>query len=106
MTQPYNDQGSDDEDFFDYAPEELIDQPGNSFNHLSSFVAATEDSMRFSAVLPMGGSVIASHSQPIPCSNSNSNSNNINSITNMTHIENTGLGDGCTIVEGATSLGG
>jgi len=108
MAQPYNDQGSFDEDFLDYIPEELIEQPDNSFNRLSSFVAATEASMRFSAVLPMGGSAIASSSQPIPCSNSNSNSNSndIISITNMTSIENTGLVDGSTIVEGAMSLGG
>jgi len=73
----------------------------NSFNRLSSFVAATEASMRFSAVLP----AIASSSQPVPCSDSNSNSNS-NDITNMTSVENTGLVDGSTIVEGAMSLGG
>jgi len=99
MAQPHNDQGSFDEDFLDYVPEELIEQPDNSFNRLSSFVAATEASMRFSAVLP----ATASSSQPIPCSDSNSNSNN---ITNMTRVENTGLVDGSTIVEGAMSLGG
>jgi hypothetical protein len=101
MAQPHNDQGSFDEDFLDYVPEELIEQPDNSFNRLSSFVAATEASMRFSAVLP----AIASSSQPVPCSNSNSNSNS-NDITNMTSVENTGLVDGSTIVEGAMSLGG
>ena len=99
MAQPHNDQGSFDEDFLDYVPEELIEQPDNSFNRLSSFVAATEASMRFSAVLP----AIASSSQPVPCSDSNSN---INDITNMTNIENTGLVDGSAIVEGAMSLGG
>jgi len=99
MAQPHNDQGSFDEDFLDYVPEELIEQPDNSFNHLSSFVAATEASMRFSAVLP----AIVSSSQPVSCSNSNSNSNN---ITNMTSVKNTGLVDGSTIVEGAMSLGG
>jgi Domain of unknown function (DUF6532) len=99
MAQPHNDQGSFDEDFLDYVPEELIEQPDNSFNRLSSFVAATEASMRFSAVLP----AIASSSQPVPCSDSNSNSND---ITNMTSVENTGLVDGSTIVEGAMSLGG
>jgi hypothetical protein len=101
MAQPHNDQGSFDEDFLDYVPEELIEQPDNSFNRLSSFVAATEASMRFSAVLP----AIASSSQPVPCSDSNSNSNS-NDITNMTSVENTGLVDGSTIVEGAMSLGG
>jgi len=45
MTQPHHNQGSLDGDFFDYIPEELIDQPDNSFNCLSSFVAATEASM-------------------------------------------------------------
>jgi hypothetical protein len=99
MAQPHNDQGSLDEDFLDYVPEELIEQPDDSFNHLSRFVSANAASMRFSAVLP----AIASSSQPGPCSNSNSNSNN---ITNMTSVENTGLVNGSTIVEGAMSLGG
>ena len=45
MAQPHNDQGSIDEDFHDYVPEELMEQPDNSFNLLSSFVAATEASM-------------------------------------------------------------
>jgi len=103
MAQPHNDQGSFDKDFRDYVPEELIQQPNNSFNCLISFVAATEVSMRFSAVLPMGGSAIASSSQPVPCSGSNSNSND---ITNMTSIENTGLVNGSTIVQAAMSLGG
>jgi len=42
MAQPHNDQGSFDEGFHDYFPEELIEQPDNSFNRLRSFVAATE----------------------------------------------------------------
>jgi len=91
MAQPHNDQGSFDEDFLHYVPEELIEQLDNSFNCLSSFVAATKASMRFSAVLP----AIASSSQPVPCSNSNSNSND---ITNKTSIENTALVDASTIV--------
>jgi len=99
MAQPHNNQGGFDEDFLDYVPEELIEQPDNSFNRLSYFVAATEASMRFSAVLP----AIASSGQPIPCSDSNSNTND---ITNITSVENTGLVDGSTIVEGAMSLGG
>jgi len=99
MAQPHNDQGSFDEDFFNYVPEELIEQPDNSFNRLSSFVAATEARMRFSAVL----TAITNSSQPVPCSNSNSNSNN---ITNMTSVENTGLVDESMIVEGAMFLGG
>jgi len=104
MAQPHNNQGSLDEDFLDYIPEELIEQPNNSCNPLSSFVAATEASMLYSAGLPMGGSAIASSSQPVPCSNSNSN--DITSISNMTGIGNMGSVDGSTIVEGAMSLGG
>jgi hypothetical protein len=103
MTQPHNNQGSVDEDCLDYVPKELIEQPDNSISRPSSFVSATEARVRFSAVLPMGGSAIASSSQPIPCSNNNSNSND---ITNMTSVENMGLVDGSTIVEGAMSLGG
>jgi len=80
-------------------------QHNNSFNHLSSFVAATEVSIQFSAVLPISGSAIASGSQPVPCSNSNSNSNDITSITNMTSFENMELVDGSTIVAGAVSHG-
>jgi hypothetical protein len=88
IAQPHNDQGSFDEDFLDYLPEELRYQPDNSFNCLSSFVAATEPSIRFSAALPIGGSAITSSSQPVRCSNSNSN-NNCNDISKMTRIENT-----------------
>jgi len=103
MAQPHNNQGSFDGDLLDYIPEELIEQPDNSFHPLSSFVAATEASMRFSAVLPMGGSAIASSSQPVPCSNSNSNSND---ITNITSIDNMGLVNGSTIAEGVMVRGG
>ena len=103
MAQPHKVQGTSDEDFLDYIPQELMEQPDNSFHRLSSFVAATEASMQFSAVLTMGGSAIACSSQPNPCSHSNSNSND---ITNMTSIENTGLVDGSTIVEGTMSRGG
>jgi len=108
MAHPHNDQGSVDEDFIDYVPEALIEQPDNSFNRISSVVAATEASMRFSVVLPMGGSAITSSSQPVPCSNSNSNSNSNDStsITNMTSVENMGLVDGSTIVEDVMSHGG
>ena len=45
MAQPHNNQSSFDEDFLHYLPEDLIEQPDNSFNCLSSFVAATEASM-------------------------------------------------------------
>jgi len=103
MAQPHNDQGSFDEDFLDYIPEELIEQPVNSVKCLSSFVVAAEASMWLSAALPMGWPAIASSSQPVPCRNSNTNSND---ITNITSVENTGLGNGGIIVEGAMSLGG
>ena len=99
MANHHNYQGSFDEDFVDYVPEERNEQPDNSIHRLSSFVAATEASMRFSAVLP----AIASSSQSVPCSDSNSNSND---ITNMTSVENTELVGGSTIVEGPMSLGG
>jgi len=94
MGQPNNDHCSFYEGFLDQVLEELIEQPNNVLNSLSSFVAANEGSMRFSAVLPMGGSAIASSSQPIPCGDSNSNSNNITSITKITSNENVGLVDG------------
>ena len=90
MPQPHNDQGNFDQDFLHYVPEELLEQRDNSFNCHSSFVATSEASMQFSAILPIHGSAIASSSQPVPCSNSNSNSNNISSITNMTSVENKG----------------
>ena len=106
MAPPHNDQGSFDEDFLDYVLEELREKPDNAFHCLRSFVAATEASMQFPAVLPMGGSAIASRSQPIPCSNSNSKSNDITSIPKMTSIVNTGSVNGSTIVEGVMSLGG
>ena len=90
IAQLHNDQGSCDEDFLEYILEELKEQPENYFNCLSSFVAATEASMQFSAVLPISGSAIASSSQPVHCSNSN----NITSMTNMTGLENKGLLNG------------
>jgi hypothetical protein len=99
MAQPHNDQESLNEEFLDYVPEELKEQPENSCNRLSSFVAATEASMRFSAVLP----AIASSSQPFPCCDSISISND---ITNMTRVECMGLVDGSTIVDGEMSFGG
>jgi len=102
MAQPNNDQGSFDEKFLVHVPEEQFEQPDKSFNHCKSFVAATEASMQFSAVQPMGGSAIASSSEPIPCSSTN---NNCNNITNMTRVENTGLVDGSPIVEGVMLLG-
>jgi hypothetical protein len=50
----------------------------------------------------MGGSPIASNSQPIPYSNSNRNSND---ITNIIRVENPRLVDASTIVVVAISLG-
>jgi len=105
MAQPHNYQGSWDENFLDDALEELFEQPGTSFNGLNSFFAATAACMWFSAVLPIGGSAIASSSEPVPCSNSNCNSNNITSITNMTSLDNMGLVNGTMIVEGTMSFG-
>jgi hypothetical protein len=81
----------------------LIEQPYNPFIYLPNIVAATEASMQFSAVLSMGGSAIASGSQPIPCSDTNSN---FDDITDMTGVENPGLVNGSTIIEGTMSLGG
>jgi len=106
MAQHPNDQGSFDEDMLDYVSEELIGQPDICLIPLSSFVAATEASMQFSAVLPIGRSAIARSSQLFPFSDSNSNSNDITSVANMNSIENTGLLDGCTILEDAMSPGG
>jgi len=105
MAQHHNDQGSFDKDFLLYVPEKLIEQPESIFIWLSSFVAATEASMQFSAVLPIGGSAITISSKPVPCNNSNSKTNDMTSMTNITSVENMGLVDGSTIVVGAMSLG-
>jgi len=66
MAQPHNDHGSFDEDILNCIPEELIEQPDNSFDCLSSFIAATEASMLFSAVLPMGRSPLLAAASPSP----------------------------------------
>ena len=42
IAQRHNDQSSLDNDCLDYILEDLIEQPDNSFNRLSSFVATTE----------------------------------------------------------------
>jgi len=102
IAQPHNNQGRCGEDYHHCILEELIKQPDNSFNPLRSIFAASEASMRFSAVLPMSGSAIACSSQPVPCSNSNSTSKD---ITNIPSVENTRIVDGSTIVEAAMSLG-
>jgi hypothetical protein len=103
MAQPPNNWGSYHEDFLDYILEELIEQPDNSVYCHSSFDAATEAGMGSSAVLPMGGSAIASSRQPGPGSDSNSNSN---AMTNMTNMEYMDLVDGSTIAEGPMLPGG
>jgi hypothetical protein len=101
MVQPHNDQSSFDENFLRFVLEVRIKQLDRSFNGLSSIVAATEASMQLSAVLPLGGSAIASSSQLVPCCNISSNSNN---ISNMSSIVNMGLLNGSTIVVGVMSL--
>jgi hypothetical protein len=106
MAQPYNDHGSFDHNFLDYVLEVLKEQPNNAFNHVRSLVAATEATMTFSAVEPMGWSAIARSRQRVIRSDRNFNSSDITSITNKTSIENMGLVDGIVIVEGAMSLGG
>jgi hypothetical protein len=105
MAQPHNNHGSVEHNFNAHILWELIEQPDDSFNYLSSFIADIETCMRFSAILTMGGSAIASSSQSIPCHNSNTNSNDITSITEMTSVEITGLLDGSTFVEGAMYRG-
>ena len=101
MAQRHNDTISFDEDFLDYVQLGLMEKSNNSFNRLRSFFAATEANMEFSAVLPMGGSAIASSSQPLCCSDRNSISNDINNINNISRVENVRLVDGSKIVEGA-----
>jgi len=103
MAQPHNDQGSFDADCLDNVPEEESQQHDNSRNRVSSFVAATEASIRFSAVLPTCGSAIPHSSQLVPFHNSDSN---YYYITNITNVENIGLVDGTMCVEGMMSLGG
>jgi len=104
MVQFHNDQSRISNNFFDYIPEKLIERPNNSLNSLSGIVAATEASTQFSAALPMGWSSIVGSSQPVPCSDSNGN--DITIISSTTSVENPGLVDGSTIVEGAMSVGG
>jgi hypothetical protein len=105
MAQPHKYQGSIGKNFLDYVLEEQIEQPNNSCNCLISSVAAAEASMKFSAVMTMSGSAIASSSQPIPFSESNRNSNMITSIAKRTSIKNVGLVDETMIVEGNMLLG-
>jgi hypothetical protein len=94
ISQPHKDPGSCDENFLDYTPAELIEQPDNSSHHISDFVAATDATMRFSAIPPIGGYAITSISQPVFRSDSNNNSNDITCITNMNIVESTRLEDG------------
>lgn len=108
IAQAHNHQGRFDDDFLDDIQIKVTEQYDNSCYRLSSFVATTEARVQFSAGLPMGGSIITSSNQSIPCSDSTStsNSNNITNITNITDAENSELLNGSTIVEFAVSIGG
>jgi hypothetical protein len=91
MAQPHNDQASFDEDFLDYIPDELIEQPDDSFNRLSNFVAATEASLRSSTALPregltIGGSAVASSSRTVAGS-SNSIADTSSSICGVAEVQ-------------------
>jgi len=101
MAPLHHGQGSFDEDYLDLVLEELIEEPDDCFNCLSSFVAAAEACSPFSTVLSMGGSAIADSCQPVCCSDGNSNY-----MTNITSVENRGSVNGSSIVDGAMSLGG
>jgi len=83
IDQPHNTQCSIINDYLDYIPQKLIEQPENSLDQLNIFIAATEACTWFPADLPMGGSAIASSNQPIPCPNGNSNN-----ITYIIRVEN------------------
>jgi len=104
MAQPRSTQSSFDEDFIAYVPEELIEHPDDSVHHVNSFVAATEAGMWFSAALPLGGHIIASSSEPVPCSIGNRN--DITNITNIASVENMGSVNRSTNQEGAMSRRG
>lgn len=105
MPEPLNEPGNIIDDCLGYIQEELIEQPGNSFNHPSSIVAANEACMPFSAGLPMVGYAITCSCQPVPCGDCNCNPNDIRNITNISSIENMGLVYESMIVECAMSLG-
>jgi hypothetical protein len=92
MAQSNNNEGSIDKGFLDSILEELVEQLGNSVNHQSSAVAATEGCVQFSVVLLIRGSAITSSIEPNPCSNSHSND-----ITNIIRVESTEIVDGSPI---------
>jgi hypothetical protein len=96
---PQNDLGSYDENFLDYIPEDLIEEPDNSSNCVNSVVAAPVASMRFSAVLPIGMSAIPSSNQPIPYSNRNSSQHDNTNIPNFASFQTRGLVNGNTTVQ-------
>jgi hypothetical protein len=77
MWQPHSDLGSIVDHLLDYIPQVLTEEPNNTFTHLCSFLPATEASVQFSAVLPMGGFANASSSHPIASCNNYSNLNYI-----------------------------
>jgi hypothetical protein len=83
-----------------------IERPDKSFKPLSSFIGATESSIQFSTVLPVGRSPIASSCQPIRSTTTNCNCNDITNITKIARVENPELVDGSTIAEGVISSGG
>jgi len=106
MAQHPNHQGSFDEDFLEFIPESLIEHLDNSFNHVGSCFAATEASLRFSALLPIGGSALGSSSQSVLCSDSNNDTNDVTNIANVNSVENIWFVDGTKIVIVAMSVGG
>jgi len=84
MVQPHNHQGSFDDDFLVHILEELIEQPDNSLQ--VPVVMSRLVKLACNYQLPIGGSTIASSSQPVPCTDSRDTT----IITNNTSIENEG----------------
>jgi hypothetical protein len=78
----------------------------NSSTQPCHLIAATDVSMRISAVRPMATYAMPSSSQPIRCRdcNSNSNTNSITNIVNVNGIVNRELVDGSTILHGVMSV--
>jgi len=106
LSQPHHTQGRIDVEFLVYILKKPLERSNKSFKPLSSFIVATESSMQFSAVLPIGRLSIASSSQLIHSSNSNSNSSDITNVTKIPRVENPGLGGGRTIAKGVILSGG
>jgi hypothetical protein len=104
MAQPHYNQGSFDQNSLDYMLEKLIEQHDIVFKCCSYCIAGPDASMKFSAVMPMGGTAIASSSLPVPYIHSNCNSNNITTITNITSVVNMQLINGNTFMQGMILL--